>query len=232
MKALILAGGLGKRLAPFTEIIPKPLLPIGEKSILEIQILRLKEHGFDEIFLATNYKSEYIESFFGNGSRLGVKIVVSKEEKPLGTCGPVTLLKTRLTEPFIMMNGDILTKLDFSELYKFSLTVNSMLIVATKKIMTPFHFGHVHSLGNFIDHIEEKPNIVTEILAGIYVMKPSIFDHIPENTYYGMDSLIKDLLCKKVPVAKYLMSEYWLDIGCFENFEEAKKVYKEHFEGG
>ena len=103
MKAVILAGGLGSRLRPFTQIIPKPLLPIGEKSVLEVQIEHLKEHGFDEIYLATNYKSQYIENFFGDGSQYGVKLEISKEDKPLGTVGPLTLLKDVLTEPFIFI---------------------------------------------------------------------------------------------------------------------------------
>src|SRR5438445_7713300 len=106
MIAVILAGGLGSRLRPFTQAIPKPLLPIGEKSVLEIQIERLKKHGFDEIFLATNYKSDYVRNFFGDGSRYGVNLVISKEEMPLGTAGPVKLLMDRLTEPFLVMNGD------------------------------------------------------------------------------------------------------------------------------
>ena len=118
MKAVILAGGLGKRLKPFTEAIPKPLLPIGEKSIIEIQILRLKKYGFTDIYLATNYKSEYIKSFLGSGKQFGVKITVSKEEKPLGTCGPLTLLKDNLQSPFLVINGDILTTINFERLYK------------------------------------------------------------------------------------------------------------------
>src|SRR3970040_505646 len=109
MKAVILAGGLGTRLKPFTEAIPKPLLPIGEKSVLEIQIQHLAKYGFDEIYIATNYKANYVESFIGDGQRMGVRITFSKEEKPLGTCGPIRLLKDELTEPFLLMNGDILT---------------------------------------------------------------------------------------------------------------------------
>ena len=118
MKAVILAGGLGTRLRPFTQIIPKPLLPIGEKSVLEIQIEHLKKSGFDEIFLATNYKSEYIGNFFGDGSRYGVKLEISKEDQPLGTAGPVRLLKDRLPDPFIVMNGDILTDLDYTAFFR------------------------------------------------------------------------------------------------------------------
>ena len=115
MKAVILAGGLGTRLLPFTEVIPKPLLPLGEKSLMQVQIQALKEHGFNTIFVATNYMSDYVEAFLGDGSKYGVKLRFSKEEKPLGTCGPLTLLKNELTEPFILVNGDILTKLKTNE---------------------------------------------------------------------------------------------------------------------
>ena len=112
MKAVILCGGLGSRLKPFTDIIPKPLLPIGEKSVLEIQIEHLKNNGFNHIYLATNYKSSYIENFFGDGSKYGVKLTISKEDKPLGTAGPVKLLQNELKDgPFLVVNGDILTLL-------------------------------------------------------------------------------------------------------------------------
>lgn len=133
MKAVILAGGLGSRLKPFTEVIPKPLLPLGEKSVLEIQIERLKKYGFEEIFLATFYKSQYIEKFFGNGSQYGVTLTISKEENPLGTAGPLYLLKDRLNEPFLVMNGDILSLIDFSEFYTFALSRESLLTIAIKR---------------------------------------------------------------------------------------------------
>ena len=143
MKAIILAGGLGTRLKPFTEVIPKPLLPIGEKSVLEIQIGRLKKYGFDEVILATNYKSDYIQGFFGDGSRYGVKLLISKEEQPLGTAGPLLLLKDRLTEPFLVMNGDILSLINFSEMYDFALKQDSYLSISIKKEITPFAFGNI-----------------------------------------------------------------------------------------
>ena len=225
MKAVILAGGLGTRLRPFTEVIPKPLLPIGEKAVLEIQIEHLKKYGFDEIFLATNYKSDYIEKFFGDGSRYGVKLTISKEEKPLGTVGPLTLLKNELTEPFVVMNGDILTSIDFAKLYNFALAKETMLTIAIKKEITPFAFGNIFYDGDYVRDIEEKPDLVNYILAGIYVMQPSIFDIIPNDEYYGMDVLIKSMLAKGLPVAKYEMQEYWLDIGRVADYEKAQDFY-------
>jgi NDP-sugar pyrophosphorylase family protein len=229
MKAVILAGGLGSRLRPFTEVIPKPLLPIGEKAVLEIQIERLKKHGFDEIFLATNYKSEYVENFFGDGSRYGVKLMLSREEKPLGTAGPLTLLKDKLTEPFLVMNGDILSLIDFEKLYKFALSKQSALTITIKKIITPYAFGNIFFKDDLVTGIEEKPDIITYALAGIYFMTPAIFEFIPENTPYGMDLLIKNMLAKNKPISKYEIEEYWLDIGRIEDYSKAQEIYQTHF---
>jgi len=231
MKAVILAGGLGTRLKPFTEVIPKPLLPIGEKSVLEIQIEGLKKFGFDEIFLATNYKSEYIGNFFGDGSRYGVKLVISKEEKPLGTAGPLSLLREQLTEPFLLMNGDILSLINYKEFYEFSLKQNALLTLAIKKEITPFAFGNIFFEGDRVTGIQEKPDIVMYILAGIYVLKPEIFRYFPDKEYFGMDTLIKNLLAVNEIVTKYDLKEYWLDIGRINDYEKAQEVYKKHFNG-
>jgi NDP-sugar pyrophosphorylase family protein len=229
LKAIILAGGLGTRLKPFTEVIPKPLLPIGEKSVLEIQIGRLKKYGFDEIYLATNYKSEYIGNFFGDGSRYNVKLIISKEDKPLGTAGPLLLLKEQLNEPFIVMNGDILSLIKLDDFYSFALNQNSLLTIAIKKEITPYAFGNIFFKGDIVTHIQEKPDIIMYILAGIYVMKPEIFKFFPENEYFGMDTLIKKLLKVGEPVTKYDLKEFWLDIGRLNDYEEAQEIYETHF---
>jgi NDP-mannose synthase len=227
MKAVILAGGLGTRLRPFTEIIPKPLLPIGERSVLEIQIEKLKFFGFNEIYLATNYKSQYIEGFFGDGSRYGVKLEVSKEDKPLGTAGPLLLLKDKLTEPFIVMNGDILSLVNFGELYNFAKINNSLLTISVKKEITPFDFGNIFFDGIKVTGIEEKPDIISYILAGIYVMKPEIFKFFPRDEYFGMDHLIKKMLVENEPIVKYDLNEYWLDIGRIDDYNEAQEAAKQ-----
>jgi NDP-sugar pyrophosphorylase family protein len=229
MKAVILAGGLGSRLKPFTQIIPKPLLPIGEKSVLEIQIEHLKKHGFTDIFLATNYKSEYIENFFGDGSRFGVNLKISKEDKPLGTAGPITLLKNELTEPFLMMNGDILTLLDYKKFYDFAVNTGADLTISVKEYITPFQFGNIEFEGDYVTNIKEKPQIRMNVLAGIYIFKPEIFRLIPDDTFFGMDLLIDKMLNEKIPVAKYQIYEYWLDIGQVDDYEKAQEIYKTHF---
>ena len=229
MKAVILAGGLGSRLKPFTEIIPKPLLPIGEKSVLEIQITRLAKYGFKDIYFATNYKSEYIANFFGDGSKYGVKLTISKENTPLGTAGPLSLLRKELNEPFLVMNGDILSNMDFSKIFNYAIEHHSDFIVGIKTIIRPFEFGKIYCEGEIITAIEEKPNIKNEILAGIYVMKPNTLKIIPDNKYYGIDQLIREMLEKKMPVAKYDIHEFWIDIGQVDDYEKAQELYSTHF---
>jgi NDP-sugar pyrophosphorylase family protein len=211
-------------------VIPKPLLPLGEKSLMEIQIHALRGHGFDEIFIATNYMSDYVEAFLGNGFKYGVKLHFSREKKSLGTCGPLTLLKDQLTEPFILMNGDILTKLNFRKLFDFAVGRTSIMTVATKIISTPFRFGSVQLDGDDrIIGIEEKPDLKFEILAGIYCMKPAVFSFIPDNEYFGVDTLLIQLLREKQTVSRYLIQEYWLDIGQVEDYSKAREAYKENF---
>lgn len=230
MKAVILAGGLGTRLQPFTQVIPKPLLPVGESSVLEIQIMSLARCGFHEIYIATNYRSDYIEAFLGDGKKYGVQLTFSRETKPLGTCGPITLLRDQLTEPFVLMNGDVLTTLNFKDLYAAAMATDTDLTVVTKEIVTPFNFGKVTSDGPYILEIEEKPDLKLEILAGIYVLRPAVLDLVPVNEYFGIDLLIKSMLATHRRVGRYLMKDYWLDIGRVDQYEQAQAAYDEHFD--
>lgn len=225
--AVILSGGLGTRLKPFTNAIPKPLLPVGEKAVLEIQIERLAKYGFKRIFLATNYKTEYIENFFGDGSRYGVELTISKEDIPLGTAGPLKLLEEQLVDPFLVMNGDILSLVDFEAMYSFAVLQDSGLTVGVKKMIMPYAFGNIFFDGDRVTAIEEKPNMVTYALAGIYIMKPTVLKEIPSNTYYGMDKLIQSMLSTNKKVTKYDINEYWLDIGRLDDYEKAQKDYEQ-----
>ena len=212
-----------------TESIPESRLLTGEKTGLETQIGRLKKHGFDENFLATNYKAEYLERFVGDGSQYGVHITVSREETPLGTAGPLTLLQDKLTEPFVVMNGDILSLIDFTDFYKFALHHDAWLTIAIRRHIMPYAFGNIFFDGDHVTGIEEKPDIVKFILTGIYLMQPHIFEIIPRDTYFGMDMLIKGMLKRNLPVVKYELQEYWLDIGEINDYERAQDIYREHF---
>ena len=230
MKAVILAGGLGTRMKPFTDVIPKPLLPIGDKALLEIQIEYLKSHGFTEIFLSTYYKSEYIRNFFGDGSRYGVKLSFVREDHPLGTAGPLKLIEDRLDAPFVLINGDILTGLDISAMYQFALGHDSLLTISTKEIITKSQFGRIVFDGDYVAGIEEKQDIKTIIFAGICVYKPELLAIIPKNEYYGMDTLIKTMISRGMPISHYPIKETWLDIGRIDDYEKAQQVYKDRFE--
>lgn len=229
MQAVILAGGLGTRLRPFTQAIPKPLLPIGETTVLEIQIRNLARHGFRDIYIATNYKADYVEAFLGDGTRFDVRLFYSKEEQPLGTCGPLSLLKDRLTEPFLVTNGDILSLIDHRKLYAFGKKHGTTLTVATKETRTPFNFGKVLVENDIITGIEEKKDLLVEVLAGIYYMQPEVFEFVPDDQFFGMDDLILTMLDLNKQISRYLVKEYWLDIGAIEDYNEAQQAYEEHF---
>ncbi len=232
MKAVILAGGLGTRLRPFTELIPKPLLPVGPSSVLDIQIQRLARCGFTEVFIATNYLSEYVEEHVGDGRQYGVVVHISREDEPLGTCGPVTLLREQLDDSYLLMNGDVLTTLDLRQPYDFARSLDADLTVVTKEIATPFAFGQVLGEGSYVDGVQEKPDLRFEILAGIYVLTPALFDVIPTQRYYGIDQLIKDLLSAGRRVGKFLCRDFWLDIGQMEDYARAQEAYRAHFSDG
>jgi NDP-sugar pyrophosphorylase family protein len=227
MKAVILAGGLGTRLMPLTKIIPKPLLPVGEKSLLEITILNLKKFGFDEVILATNYKSDLFESYFGDGSKIGIKITYSKEKEPLGTAGPLLLVEDKLTEPFLVMNGDILTNMDFSKLIGFHKENSADFTVVSKKLEHPLHYGVVKTENNKVTAIEEKPVIESEINAGIYILSPNTLSLIPENKFFTMTELIKSLITNKNNVLRYQLNDYWLDIGHMSDYKKAQDDIKQ-----
>ncbi len=229
MKAVILAGGLGRRLRPLTRKVPKPLLPIGDSTAIEIGIRGLEEHGVDEIYIATRYRAEQVESSLGDGSRYGVELRYSIEEEPLGTCGPLSLVKDELTQPFILMNGDVVTRLDYEKVIEFAAETDAELTVVTKEDVLTSRYGVVRAEGDYVTGIEEKPTLSTEVLTGIYVVSPSVFDLIPEGESYGIDELIHDLVAADRRVARYVTDAYWRDVGEIDSYKEANQEYAEHF---
>jgi len=224
MKAVILAGGFGKRLGPLTTVLPKPLLPIGGKTILEIIIQRLKMFGVDEVFLAINYKSDFFEKYFSVIDTYGVKITLSKEDEPLGTAGPIRLVSDKLDDHFIVMNGDILTTLDFNKMMRVHKKTKAKLTMATKEVQMPFHYGVVESKGHKVVEVKEKPPMAAEINAGVYIMDPMLIKEIPEG-FFHMTDLVQKGLKKKHTVAKYRINEYWVDIGQMQNYEQAQQDF-------
>jgi NDP-sugar pyrophosphorylase family protein len=227
MKAVIMAGGLGTRLKPFTHIIPKPLLPVGEKSVLEVTIQKLKAQGFEEIILAVHYKSDLFESYFGDGSKFGIKIRYSKEKQRLGTAGPLRLAAPHLSAPFLVMNGDILTNMDFNKLRRFHTESGADFTLVTKKIQLPLHYGVVEKDGDRIRGIREKPVVESEISAGIYFMNAAVPELIPDGRRFDMTDLMRDLIAAGKHVCAYPLEDYWLDIGQMEDYQRAQEDFKD-----
>lgn len=224
-----MAGGLGTRLGAFTRVLPKPLLPLGEHSILEIIILKLKSCGFKDIFITTYYKSELLEAILGDGSKYGVSITYSREDKPLGTAGALKLLQSRLTEPFLVINGDILTNLNFREVLNFHQEKNADFTLVTKEMELPMDYGVVYSDEEGVVHkIEEKPKVTTEINAGIYVIGPHILEYLNENEHVLMTDLLQKLIARPgIKVFKFLNKEYWLDMGREGDYEKAQNDFEQ-----
>ena len=227
MKAVILAGGLGTRLKPFSKVIPKPLLPIGEQSVLEITIQALRNFGFLDIYLALHYKSRLFEAYFGDGSEWGVQIYYSKEQKSLGTAGPLKLLQDKLTEPFLLINGDVLTNLDFRNLRDVHIKSEAVMTVTTKVVSLPLHYGVVETDGKLITQIKEKPVINSKVNAGIYFMNPELIKYIPEGKRYDMTELIQDILSRRLCISEFQLKDYWLDIGQLADYEKAQEYASE-----
>jgi NDP-sugar pyrophosphorylase family protein len=223
--AFILAGGQGTRLRPYTYTIPKPLLPLGDRPILEFIIERLRTNGVLRIIISTGYKSRYIESFFGDGTQFGVGIHYVREQKPLGTCGPLSLARSMIdpAEYLVLMNGDIYTELDFSKFIAharkadYELTVGYLCRTETSK------FGVLSIEGGQIRGVIEKPSNTISVSSGIYVVKGSALRHVPDNQYFTVPDLISRLIEQNIPVGAYQIDDYWMGIEYVEDLNNVLK---------
>jgi NDP-sugar pyrophosphorylase family protein len=230
VKAVILAGGEGTRLRPLSYVIPKPLLPVGTKPILEIIIERLRDYSFTDIILNTGYKAELIEAYFRDGNSLNVNITYWQESISCGTAGPVKLVEHLLgSQPFITMNSDLLTDLDFSKMYQMHLDKSAELTVATTSYSYKVPYGVIDMQDNMITSINEKPELKFVINAGVYVVSPSALDIIPIETFYNMTDLIQALIDQNRKVETYYIDGEWHDLGTMEVYE---KVNAEYFRMG
>jgi NDP-sugar pyrophosphorylase family protein len=224
-RAVILAGGMGKRLAPYTFVIPKPIVPIGTTPIIEVVLRQLARRGFREITIAVGHMSDIIRAVAGDGSKFGVTIEYSQETKPLGTIGPLTLIDG-LTDDFLVMNADLLTDLDFADLWAFHRSHGGVATVATYVKTTKLELG-VLQLDDQqrLVGFEEKPTLRHTVSMGIYVLNRRVLDGIPPNTFFGFDSLMLDLLSKGEPVHAYRFAGRWLDIGVPADYERAQEEF-------
>ena len=228
MRAIILAGGKGTRLRPYTTLIPKPLVPLGGKySILEIIIMQLAQSGFTHITLAVNHLSQLIMAYFGDGSRLGVKLDYSLEEGELSTIGPLTLIND-LPENFLVMNGDILCDLNYRAFFDAHVQANSLISVSAYRREVKIDFGVLRydEFGHLIE-FQEKPAYDFDVSMGIYCINRSVIDTLPRGVKYGFDNLMIDGLAKKKNIDIRPFSGYWLDIGRPDDYEYADENFTE-----
>lgn len=225
----LMAGGLGSRLEPLTANCPKPLLKVGGKPILESIIESFIEQGFKNFYISINYKGEMIEEYFGNGSDLGVQINYIREDKRLGTAGSLKLIPEINSQPILVMNGDILTKVDFRNLVDFHISQEADATLCIREYQLEVPYGVVSIERNRFKGIEEKPKERFHINAGLYVLNPEIIEYIPENTYFDMPELFKILAGENRETAVYPIREYWMDIGHMDDYERANGEYREVF---
>lgn len=226
---VLMAGGLGKRLYPLTNDCPKPLLKVGDKPILETIIQNFIDYGFSRFYVSVNYKAEMIEEYFGDGSQWGVEIRYLREKEQLGTAGALSLLPEVPTNPLVIMNGDLLTKVNFAHLLDFhkEYQADATMCVRDYKFQVPY--GVVQLDKHRLTGIVEKPVQQFFVSAGVYVLEPEALHIIPQNKYFDMPTLFDNLISTNKETAVFPVREYWLDIGRMGDFEKANGEFAEVF---
>lgn len=225
---ILMVGGLGTRLRPLTDETPKPLLKVGDKPILHTIIEQFRLHGFKNIILCVNYRSEMIRGYFGNGNEFGVNISYVYEPKRMGTAGALSLIRD-IKEPFFVMNGDLLTNINFEYLYKYHLSTDAEATMCVREYEYQVPYGVIEMKGNNILKITEKPIQNFYVSAGIYMLEPSVLKHIPEDKFYDMPTLFDDIMQSSGRAVSYPIKEYWMDIGQMDEFEKANEEYSTYF---
>jgi dTDP-glucose pyrophosphorylase len=220
LTAVVMAGGFGTRLRPLTEDVPKPMLPVAGKPLLEHIVEQLSANGIRRVNVTTHYKPEAISDHFGDGSRFGLTIGYTHEDEPLGTAGALRLLEAT-DEPLLVMNGDILTRVDFRAMLDFHREHGAAMTVAVRQEEFAVPFGVVQTQGTAITGIEEKPVLREFINAGIYLLDPAVRRHLPAEERFDMPQLVQRLLEAGETVAGFPVHEYWVDVGELHAYEQA-----------
>ena len=226
MRAILLAGGKGTRLAPYTTILPKPLMPIDDQPILEIVIRQLVHAGFDEITLAVGHLAELLAAYFGDGSKLGVQLAYSREETPLGTAGPIALVPN-ISDTFLVMNGDVLNTLDYATLLSYHRKRGAIATLVAYTRSEKIDLGVLESDDDdWLINYVEKPTYQYNVSAGIYVFEPSILSYIPYGRRLDLPDLVLELVKQGEKVNIYKFDGYWLDIGHPDDYVKAVQEFQ------
>ncbi|MBN1877188.1 MAG: nucleotidyltransferase family protein [Anaerolineae bacterium] len=222
IQAVIMAGGFGTRLHPLTEEIPKPMLPVGDKPLLEHTIEQLQRVGIQQVNITTHYHSEKIIEHFGDGQAFGVNINYVSEEQPLGTAGALGLMQEP-SEPLLVINGDILTRVDFRAMLAFHHKHKADLTVGVRQYALQVPYGVLECEGTYVQQLREKPTYQFLVNAGIYLLEPTVYHYIPREQRLDMPELIALLLADRRPVVSFPIVEYWLDIGQHIDYQQAQE---------
>lgn len=228
MQAVILAGGKGTRLYPYTVTFPKPLVPIDDIPILEIVVRQLKSAGFTKLTMAVGHLAELIIAYFGNGDKFGLEITYSREDEPLGTAGPLRLIDGLQDAPFLVMNGDLLTSIDYSALWDYHTRQSNLVTIASHTRQVQIDLGVLACNDDEIltDYIE-KPSYDYRVSMGIYIFSPAALNYIPLGQYFDFPTLIHELLRDGKRVGVYPFTGYWLDIGRPDDYARAIDQFRE-----
>jgi len=225
MRAVIMAGGKGVRLKPYTVTLPKPLVPVGDQPIMKILLQNLRRQGIKEAVICVNHMCDLIEAYFGDGSELGIKIRYSREPKPLGTVAPIKLIKN-LPDDFLVMNGDILTDISFNKLFWEHKNNGAIMTVATHAHKIKVDYGVITADQNHVAHeFTEKPDFDIDVCMGLYALNKRAFEYVPDATYFGFDDLVHRLLESGETIKTFEHHGYWMDIGRPEEYEKANQDF-------
>ncbi len=221
VQAVLMCGGLGTRLRPWTFVIPKPLLPVGESPVLELLIEQLHLCGITELYLSLGYKAELIEVYFKEKRWSNSQIHFVHEQTPLGTAGSLNSLRQQLRSPFLLMNGDLVTRLNFRKMIAFHEAEGAGITVGTKRYEMQVPYGVVEDQQQHVTLLREKPTYTMQINSGIYVINTAMLDLLPPEGRFDATQLVQTALDRGIPVSSYPFEEYWLDMGRIEDYERA-----------
>jgi NDP-sugar pyrophosphorylase family protein len=222
-KVVIMAGGLGTRLGDITKEIPKPMLVLGGRPLLESLILSFIDHGFNDFLISVNYRAEQIMNYFRNGEKFGASIEYLQEDKPLGTAGALSLIDEGIEDPFFVINGDILTSIDFGELLNFHIEKGAFGTMCVKEHEYQVPYATVVTQDSKLLDMKEKPTETFLVNTGIYLLNPEALQLVPKNEFYDMPTLIQEAGNRNKEIFTYNFSDFWLDIGQIKDYEVAKK---------
>lgn len=228
-RVLLMAGGVGRRLRPLTDSVPKPMLNIGGRPILETILSAFAAQGFEHFYISVNYRAEVIRAHFGDGSKWKVRIEYVEESEPLGTAGALSLLPAPSVDPLFVMNADLLTRVDFEALRDFHVATGAAATMCVREYAVEVPYGVIEMEGGRLVNIAEKPSFSHFINAGIYLLSPDAVASVPFGRPYDMTSLFRDLIARGAHCASFPVHEYWLDIGQTSDFERAHGEFPRHF---